>query len=378
MTRAGTQWDVAVVGAGPAGATAAWAAATAGARVVLLERSTLPRYKTCGGGITGTSLRSLPAGLQLPARDTIREAVFAHDGHRERARSFQEPLLRMVFRDELDAALVAAAQEAGVELRQRTLVRGVEETAAGPVLRTDGGDVLARAVVGADGSASRIGQHVGVVCDQVDLGLEVEVEAGARAEEWAGRVHLDWGPVPGSYGWVFPKGDTLTVGVIAARGRPAETRDYLTAYLRRLGLAAAPVTRDSGHLTRCRAPGSPLRRGSVLVAGDAAGLLEPWTREGISFALRSGRLAGEAAARLAAGEPGPAYEGLVEAELGAEMAAGRRCLRLFERRPGLVHAAISRTGRGAAAFARISRGETTLARALGHRGVAPAVGLLAR
>ncbi|NHC16066.1 geranylgeranyl reductase family protein [Motilibacter sp. E257] len=357
---------------------AAWAAASAGARVVLLERSTLPRYKTCGGGITGTSLRSLPPGLRLPARDTITEVTFAHDGRRERTRRFAEPLLCMVLRDELDAALVEAAVQAGAVLRQETLVRHVEQSADGARLRTDGEDVLARTVVGADGSASRIGKHVGVVCDQVDLGLEVEVAAGARAEQWKGRVHLDWGPLPGSYGWVFPKGDALTVGVIAARGRPEETRAYLAAYLRRLGLDSAEVLRDSGHLTRCRTPGSPLRRDNVLVAGDAAGLLEPWTREGISFALRSGRLAGEAAARLAAGAPGPAYEEAVEAELGVEMAAGRRCLRLFERRPGLVHAALSRTARGADGFARISRGETTLARAFLHRGVGPAVGLLSR
>ena len=128
---------------------------------------------------------------------------------------------------------------------------------------------------------------------QVDLGLELEIPVPPPvAARWRERVMLDWGPMPGSYGWVFPKGDVLTVGVIAARGQGGRTRDYLRDFTGRLGLAGYPAARDSGHLTHCRADGSPLRRGRVLVAGDAAGLLEPWTREGISFALRSGALAG--------------------------------------------------------------------------------------
>ncbi len=135
---------------------------------------------------------------------------------------------------------------------------------------------------------------------QVDLGLEVELPVpDAVRREWAGRLLIDWGPIPGSYGWVFPKGDRLTVGVIAPRGTGAETKRYLRRFVDHLGLAGYPPVHDSGHLTRCRTDASPLRRGPVLVAGDAAGLLEPLTREGISFALRSGRLAGAAAATAA-------------------------------------------------------------------------------
>src|SRR5690606_13330011 len=138
-------------------------------------------------------------------------------------------------------------------------------------------------------------RNVGVTYDQVDLGMEVEVPAPAGGD-WTGRLLLDWGPLPGTYGWVFPKRDLLTVGVIAARGRGEATRAYLASFLGRLGLSTVERVHDSGHLTRCRAPASPLRHGRVIVAGDAAGLLEPWTREGISFALRSGALAGAAAA----------------------------------------------------------------------------------
>jgi len=97
---------------------------------------------------------------------------------------------------------------------------------------------------------------------------------------------------------------------------------------------------SSGHLTRCRTADSPLYRDRVLVAGDAAGLLDPWTREGISFALRSGTMAGQAAASAAqAASPAEAaaalreYAEQVAATLAPEMAAGRLFLHAYARHP---------------------------------------------
>ncbi len=173
-------------------------------------------------------------------------------------------------------------------------------------------------------------------------------------ERWRGRVLIDWGPVPGSYAWIFPKDDTLTVGVIAARGDGARTRDYLTTFVRRLGLDGIEPEHDSGHLTRCRADDSPLRRENVIVAGDAAGLLEPWSREGISYALRSGALAGIAAAT---GDL-DGYERAVEATLVPSMRAGRRLLQAFASHPGAFHAVLA-TPPGWRVFRRFCRGETS-------------------
>jgi flavin-dependent dehydrogenase len=246
-------------------------------------------------------------------------------------------------------------------------------------VRADGdptGEVIsARAVVGADGSASRVARHVGVRCGQVDLGLEAEIPVPPEvAATWAGRVLLDWGPIPGSYGWVFPKGASLTVGVIAARGNGEATKRYLNAFVARLGLAGYPAAISSGHLTRCREADSPLTRGRALVAGDAAGLLEPWTREGISYALRSGRLAGEAAASIATARDdaavaaaGADYARAIDAELGADMRAGFRLLRAFERRPGAFHAAVTTLPPAWRAFTGVTRGDTTFGRLLRHR-----------
>jgi flavin-dependent dehydrogenase len=255
----------------------------------------------------------------------------------------------MVSRDEFDALLVDAAVAAVAVIYDDAFVTHL--TAEDDVMRVSVrnlGEVLARAVVGADGSAGRSAAYVGVVAEQVYLGLELEmVTPPDQVADWANRVLVDWGTVAGGYAWVFPKGETLSVGVVNERGHPDEARAYLRDFLTVHELDQQEILVSSGHLARCRTRDSPLYRGRVLVAGDAAGLLEPWTREGISFALRSGTMAGQAAARAAdaasATEVDTAMTGYAEeitATLVPEMLAGRMFLRAFTRHPRMFYAAI--------------------------------------
>ncbi len=369
-----------------AGLAAAQAAATAGARTVVLERAVYPRYKTCGGGLIGASVAAAGRCIQIPARDRVHAVTTTLNGRREFTRRYADPLLAMVSREEFDGELRAAAAGAGAAVRQRAMGRAIAEDAGGATVRlADGTVVRSRVLVGADGSSGISARHVGVRFGQVDLGLELEIPVPPPvAASWRGRVLLDWGPIPGSYAWVFPKGDRLTVGVIAARGEGERTRCYLRDFTSRLGLDGYPPERDSGHLTRCRADGSPLRRGRVLVAGDAAGLLEPWTREGISFALRSGALAGAAAAAAATAPDQAALRGALDGYPAAvaqvllpEMQAGRRLLAGFTRHPGAFHAGLA-SRQGSDAFARFCRSELTWASLVRRPPVAAALVLLGR
>jgi len=390
-------WDVIVVGAGPAGSTAARTAALGGARVLLLDRARFPRYKTCGGGLLGESLALIPDGARATIESSVQETVFTDRFRRGFTLRRRDPYLAMVRRQEFDQALVDAAVHAGARFVDGVTVRGIDEAAPPPAasdagdtehgavaparatngaalvtVRTDRGTASARVVVGADGAGGRIGRYVGVELGGVDLGLEDEVAMPADYSGWRDRVFLDWGDAAGSYAWVFPKRDSLTVGVIQRKGSPDQTRDYLAAWRTHLGLPDAATLHSSGHLTQWRSPTSPLRRGPVIVAGESAGLLEPWTREGISFALRSGHWAGEAAASAVtarqSGAPDAldAYVTRVRAVLEPEQLAGARILAAFERRRGLVHALL-RTPAGARYFVRFCRGETTLARLARHR-----------
>lgn len=370
-------WDVVVIGAGPAGSSAAASAAEHGARTLILERHALPRYKLCGGGLIGLSLQALPAGFQPPVRNQARRATFTYDLDQQATRDAEQTVIPMVMRDELDAGLVAHASRAGVELAAEVTVDRVAQHEDHVLLTTSAGQFRSRCVVGADGSASLAARAAGARYRQVDLGMEVELEADqARREHWQDRVLIDFGRVRGGYGWIFPKGDRLTVGVIAAKGMVAEQRRYLADLIAAHGLGGLATAHEGGHLTRCRAADSPLAAGRILLAGDAAGLLEPWTREGISFALRSGTLAGVAAAQIATGgglgtdgasnaAAGQRYAASVVAGMGMEMAAGFRALAAYERHPRAFYLALqSRPGWDA--FVRLARGETTMARAVRH------------
>ncbi len=365
MPDATSIYDVAVVGAGPAGSMAARAAALAGARTLIVDRARFPRYKTCGGGLIGATLGALPAELDLPVAQHVDTASFSLRGEDERWMQSPTRILTLVTRTELDAALLSCAVRAGAATLLGTAVTGIADEDDHVELTTAEGAIRARYVVGADGSTSRIARHVGATMGRVDLGLEVELDAPTSGR-WQRRIHLDWGELPGSYGWVFPKDGALTVGVIHRKGQPEATRAYLSALLRRHGLDELPVARSSGHLTRCRAHGSPLSDDRVLLAGDAAGLLEPWTREGISHAVRSGDAAGTFAAHGALDgwtpfEVGRAYRRALTPAVLKEIAAGRRSLRAFERHPGLFHRVITRTSLGRRAFTGITAGTLSLA-----------------
>lgn len=342
-------WDVAVVGAGPAGATAARVAAENGCSVVLLERKGIPRYKTCGGGLVGASLAALPDGTGVRIHEELSRVTLSMNGRWDRTLPSRPPLAKMVFRSEFDAALVERAVQAGARVRDECAVKGVEADESLVSLRIGEGESLrARAVVGADGSASRIAKFVGVRCRQVDLALEIEVPVDdSTSRRWQGRALLEWGPFPGSFGWVFPKGDSSTVGVVGSRGRPDETRRYMRDFVERRGFSGIDPTHDTGHLTRCRYADSPFARGRVLVAGDAAGLADPWLREGISFALRSGEMAARSAVAMAGAMTTSDVE-VAEREyarsaqrgLGTEMDASAKLAKIYWSHPALVHAGL--------------------------------------
>lgn len=374
-------WDVVVIGAGPAGSQAAHAASRAGAHTLLIEREQLPRYKRCGGGLTGAALAALPDGFDVPTLALIDSATFSTRLSRPRHRRADEPFLTLINRDTFDAQLMTAAQAAGARLITGVTVTAIAESDDLVELTTTAGTIRTRALVGADGSAGRTARVVGATYSQVDLGLEAEIRVNPATEAlWDRRVHLDFGTVPGGYAWVFPKGNVLTVGVIGDRSQSAALRDYFSRYLQLHDLAGLPREHDGGHLTRTRAAGSPVAAGRALLAGDAAGLVDPWLREGISYALISGRLAGLTAADLGLGRisPGRAahlYTTSVDRDLGAALDAAGRFHALFTRRPR-IEAVITRTRLGWVAFQRISRGQSTLAGALALPLVSPLAKLL--
>jgi menaquinone-9 beta-reductase len=297
--------DAIVIGAGPAGAAAAWTLALDGARVTIVDPSH-PREKPCGGGVTGRAL-ALVAGLIDPAalRATVIDAARFSSGSHD---SVCVPLdaqglspssaLVVASRREFDGQLLAAATAAGATLRT-TRVTDVAVAADGVRVDTAEGPIRGAILIGADGANSLVRRRVGHAFTRRQISIATGFFAhGVTSTEVAIAIVAD----PPGYIWSFPRPDHLAIGICAQgdagatvgdlRARTAEwVRFTRIAPGAALSAYAWPIPSlhagDFDHLT--------LAGPRWCLAGDAAGLVDPITREGIYFAIQSGIFAAQAA-----------------------------------------------------------------------------------
>ncbi len=345
-----------VVGAGPAGACAALAARRAGASVLLLDRVGFPRDKACGDGIAAHAVDELVAlGVPDPVagHPPVRVLRLTGPGGGTVARRLPRPAYtvpRLVF----DARLVAAAVAAGAQLR-RHAVRRVEGRDGYAVLD---GLIAAGAVVGADGAGSVVRRALGHPANpdgHLALAIRGYAPAGSLAEQRIVTSRSCWP----AYAWAFPVGDgTANVGYgEVLRGRPV-TRAHLLD-----GLAALLPELDPGAVTGLRAHHLPLStrrppagRGRVMLAGDALSLINPFTGEGIFYAVLSGALAGATAAAAVRADGGSGagqrYAAALRARLGRHLRHSSAAAWLG-RRSWLVDGAVTAAHRRGAVFDRL-------------------------
>jgi geranylgeranyl reductase family protein len=320
----GSHWDAVVIGAGPAGSACAYQLARRGRRVLLLDRRTFPREKSCGDGLTPYCLRLLD---EMGVLDRIGDAGrvsgarIVHRGPPTRHRDFPYGALAgpynyglVVPRMRLDKLIAEAAVAAGAVLSEGTrgLALGMEAGRAigVEVELADGSHRFVRAsiVVAADGAASRFAdrQHPGAG-GVPDLGTALRgYFQGIEGLEPLQEIHLPLMDRTGayvlpSYGWIFPTGpDSANIGVGLFTKVPFDNvralyqrfvdellaNDPRFAHASPVGTPIGAPLRFDFNPERCAAPG-------LLLVGDAAGLTSPFTGEGISYGIESGRIAAE-------------------------------------------------------------------------------------
>jgi geranylgeranyl reductase family protein len=329
-------FDVAIVGSGPAGGSAALALAQCGLKVAPLERESLPRYKTCGGGLVARVSTLLPPAIAaaVERRCERAELHLLDAGHHYHA-TRDTPIITMTMRDRLDLAVASAAAAAGADLCASCPVTGATANPSGVRLHTAGGLVTVAFVLAADGATSgmarRAGWHDG---RHLIPALEYEIQVDDRTfERFARSPRFDVGIVPYGYAWVFPKTAHLSVGALTTRRGPMNLHRQLEQYLRVIGPTPRAVERH-GFVIPLRPRSGPLARGRALLVGDAAGLADPVTAEGISFAVRSRRLAAEAilTGGLDPGRVAAAYHTALAPLLG-ELRVDRALARVLYRYP---------------------------------------------
>ncbi len=366
------EYDVAVVGAGPAGSAAAAAAAREGLRVALIDRGDFPRSRVCAGALTPPAYEFVGPRADAIGAEDLTNLAFSYRGGVVTLKQSERPYLRIVDRAQLDDLLVADAIDAGADLLTPVEVASVDQDAEGVVLGTNHGLIAASYVIAADGATGRLGHYVGIEHAREDLGVVLTLDPGELLKAWEGRAHLDFGPVPGSMGWVVPSGDFLQVGVFAARDQAAEARKYLWRLMQWQRIDWMPIVSERGQITHVRTDGSALSHGRVLAVGESAGLVDAWTRDGIAFALRSGDIAGSIAAHgvisgASVDEVEFKYEAALSLEVLPEVSESLLALHTLETRPVVVHQLATRTNLGWRDLRRVMTDDTAVAR-IAHTG----------
>lgn len=324
-------WDAVVVGAGPAGATVARRLSHAGADTLLLEKQPLPRYKACGGGIPARTLQLLDGVDISPVTEDYVDTIdISHLGSSQFRKTSPKPLAWMVMRNRFDQFLADIAQDAGAVLRDSTPLQSLSRDADRWRLETPTGTVHARHLVAADGATGPTARWLGIdTATTRSAAYEIEVAAPASAlERWRQTANVDVGYRPWGYGWVFPKDAALSIGVVTAPGRGRSIRKHATKYLSRLGLADATITNVQGHPIRYRrSTREPVATERAFLLGDAAGLADEFTAEGIAYAIHSANLAADAI--LNATDPAASYTRSVNLQIQPELNAARAISRMY-------------------------------------------------
>jgi geranylgeranyl reductase family protein len=335
------KYDVLVVGAGPAGSATAIHLARAGARVLLAEKARFPRDKPCGGGLTGRALKQIPVDpAPVVERDVDRFELRLRYGP-SFARSHVEPLIRMTQRRRLDTFLAEQAAGVGAELREGARVEDLEPGATGIAARVEGDRVRADALVGADGANGVVARSVGLGDGIVrGVALEGNVPLHALTGDLGRTAVIELAALPGGYGWVFPKGDHANLGVGGWGSEGPRLRDHLARLAGAHGLAPDSLTDVRGHRLPMRRLGTAPAVGRVLLVGDAAGLVDPLSGDGMYEAFVSARLASEA---ILTGDL-DGYAAALSSALDHHAAASWAAKRAFDRHPRAVFAAARAPG----------------------------------
>lgn len=323
-------YDVAVVGAGPAGSTTAYRLARAHARVLLIDKARFPRDKPCGGGLTMRAVRQLPFSVEPVVEDRITRVRCRLQYGRVLERRSEEALCLMTQRRRLDAYLVEQAEEAGATFRDGARV----ELESDRELRVDGNRIRVETIVGADGANGTTAKRFelgGSIVNGVALEGNLPYERLPRGR-WRGTLVLELATVPGGYGWIFPKGDHVNVGVGGWGTEGPRLRNHLRVLCDRYGVKLDDLTNVRGHRLPMRRPGVVFARGRALVVGDAAGLIDPVSGDGMYEAFVSSRIAAEHILEDRLDE----YAAALHGELDALASAGWGAKKALDRFPRVV------------------------------------------
>ena len=281
--------DVIVAGAGPGGASAAYFLGEHGCKVLVLEKARLPRYKPCGGGVPNTVFDFFPFDFEPVIEQRISQATFVY-GARQFTQAVEPNALTMVMRDRFDHYIL---QQAQAEIQEGVEVASVSQDADKVEVTTKKGNTFhARYLIAADGANSPVARSVGLR-EGKDLGVALELETevdSATLADYRERFLIGFGYLAAGYYWIFPKTRHLSIGIGTVKRGEKTMPKLLHEAMANLGVSLEKHQRYA-HPIPIRTRREQLQQGRILLVGDAAGLVDPLTGEGIRHAVESAHIA---------------------------------------------------------------------------------------
>jgi geranylgeranyl reductase family protein len=290
-------FDVIVAGAGPAGSTCARACAQQGLKALLLDRDAFPRSKPCAGAVSLQALSYLDFSLPSDIIEEECTSVQVHQKGQTVRVSRATPFAVLVTRKYFDAFLAEKAVESGADFRTDEQIVAVRDHGAFIEVTTKKNVYRALFLVGADGIHSIVARTLRPPLDKSGMALALVSQVPAEEQDIRSRLNktldLYFGTAPIGYSWLFPHRGYFSAGIAGLAARFSKPREALRELAETLNIGLSDV---HGHFIPFGGIKRTIAKGRILLAGDAAGLADPFHGEGISHAILSGKLAAQAVA----------------------------------------------------------------------------------
>lgn len=336
-----------IIGAGPAGNTCAIECAKKGLKVALIEKLDHPRVKVCGGGVVKRALDACPINIESVITQKVSAIDLVwHQSKMTITAKQAEPIIYMVERKKLDKLLFDEAMTLGIDYFPNTQLCSIKQSRDQVCLQSKTQEFTAKWVIGADGASGTTAKLAGwaKIKKAQSPAIDAHVILKEPLASKLNRTRFDFDVIKQGYGWVFPKGDHLSIGLgifqsLSAHKNKVPLPELLNQYLDFLDIKKEDIIsiEKKGFVIPTNYLQEGVTKGRVLLTGDAAGLADPLTAEGISAAIISGKLAASAIlAPLLTLTVAETYQKKLEQELLIDLRVSEKLSRLLYTYTGLT------------------------------------------